>query len=93
MFRLHKKEYVKITIDGKGLKLYLALDPKDYADSTFPIDDASDKKMYQNIPLVFKVKSSISLKRAKVLIDDLMKNKGLPQKEVLDIPWSKQFLD
>ena len=93
IFRLHKEEYVKIAIAGKGLKLYLALDPKDYADSTIPVDDASDKKMYQNIPLVFKVKSSLSVKRAKVLIDDLMKKKGLPQKEVLDLPWSKQFLD
>ena len=93
MFRLHKEEYVKIAIAGKGLKLYLALDPKDYADSTIPVDDASDKKMYQNIPLVFKVKSSLSVKRAKVLIDDLMTKKGLPQKEVLDLPWSKQFLD
>jgi hypothetical protein len=93
IFRLHKEEYVKIAIAGKGLKLYLALDPKDYADSTIPVDDASDKKMYQNIPLVFKVKSSLSVKRAKVLIDDLMKKKGLAQKEVLDLPWSKQFLD
>lgn len=91
MFRLHKEEYVKIAIAGKGLKLYMALDPKDYENSTIPVDDASDKKMYQNIPLVFRVKSDLSLKRAKVLIDDLMLKKNLPQKEVLDLPWSKQF--
>ena len=90
-FRLHKEEYVKITIAGKSLKLYLALNPEDYRDSTIPVDDASDKKIYQAIPLVFKVKSSLSVKRAKQLIDDLMKKKGLEQKEIPFLPWSKQF--
>ena len=91
MFRLHKEEYVKITIAGKGLKLYLALNPEDYKDSPIPVDDASDKKMYQLIPLVFKVKSELSLKRAKKLIDDLMAKKGLPQQEIPFLPWSKAF--
>ena len=91
MFRLHKEEYVKITVAGKGLKLYMALSPDEYKDSPIPVDDASDKKMYQSIPLVFKVKSELSLKRAKKLIDDLMAKKGLPQKEIPFLPWSKAF--
>jgi hypothetical protein len=90
-FRLHKEEYVKITIAGKSLKLYLALNPEEYRDSTIPVDDASDKKIYQAIPLVFKVKSPLSVKRAKQLIDDVMKKKGLEQKEIPFLPWSKQF--
>ncbi len=91
MFRLHKEEYVKITIAGKGLKLYMALNPEDYKDGPIPVDDASDKKMYKEIPLVFKVKSELSLKRAKKLIDDLMAKKGLPQQEIPFLPWSKAF--
>ena len=91
IFRLHKEEYIKITIAGKGLKLYLALNPEDYKDGPIPVDDASDKKMYKEIPLVFKVKSELSLKRAKKLIDDLMAKKGLPQKEIPFLPWSKAF--
>jgi hypothetical protein len=91
IFRLHKEEYVKITIAGKGLKLYMALNPEDYKDGPIPVDDASDKKMYKDIPLVFKVKSELSLKRAKKLIDDLMMKKGLPQNEVPFLPWSKAF--
>ena len=91
IFRLHKEVYVKITIAGKGLKLYLALNPEDYKDGPIPVDDASDKKMYKDIPLVFKVKSELSLKRAKKLIDDLMAKKGLPQKEIPFLPWSKAF--
>jgi hypothetical protein len=91
IFRLQKQEYVKITIAGKGLKLYMALNPEDYKDGPIPVDDASDKKMYKDIPLVFKVKSELSLKRAKKLIDDLMAKKGLPQKEIPFLPWSKAF--
>lgn len=90
-FRLHKEEFVKIAIAGKGLKLYLALNPEDYKDGPIPVDDASDKKMYQHIPLVFKVKSELSVKRAKKLVDDLMAKKGLTQKEVPFLPWSKAF--
>lgn len=93
MFRLHKEEYVKIVTAGKGLKLYFALDPKDYENSTIPVDDVSDKKIYKNLPLAFKVKSTLSVKRAKLLVDDLMNKKGLTQKTLLDLPWSKQFLD
>ena len=91
IFRLHKEEFVKITIAGKGLKLYMALNPEDYKDGPIPVDDASDKKMYKEIPLVFKVKSELSLKRAKKLIDDLMMKKGLPQQEIPFLPWSKAF--
>ncbi len=92
MFRLHKEEFVKITIAGKSLKLYLALNPEDYKDSPIPVDDASDKKIYKQIPLVFKVKSDLSLKRAKKLVDDLMAKKSLLQKEIPFLPWSKAFM-
>ncbi|MEY3609542.1 MAG: hypothetical protein RLZZ264_63, partial [Bacillota bacterium] len=37
MFRLHKEEFVKITIAGKSLKLYMALNPEDYKDSPIPV--------------------------------------------------------
>ena len=92
MFRLHKEEFIKITIAGKSLKLYMALNPEDYKDSPIPVDDASDKKIYKQIPLVFKVKSDLSLKRAKKLVDDLMAKKSLPQKEIPFLPWSKAFI-
>ena len=90
-FRLHKEEFIKITLAGKALKLYFALNPKSYDDTTIPVDDVSDKKMYRDMPLMFKVKSGLSIKRAKILIDDLMKSKDLAQKAVGSIQWSLQF--
>ena len=82
-FRLHKITFVKITIAGKSLKLYFALDPKDYANSTYPVQDVSAKNVYKDIPLVFKVKSELSMRRAKQLIADVMDKHGLEQGKII----------
>lgn len=90
-FRLHTKTYVKITIAGKSLKLYFALDPKDYEDSKMPLADAGHKGIYKEIPLVFKVKSELSLRRAKQLIADAMAKDNLVQGEVVEKDWVKEI--
>lgn len=90
-FRLHTKTYVKVVVAGKALKLYLALDPKAYKDSTFPIGDASGKGLYKEIPLVFKVKSELSVRRAKQLIGEAAAKDGLVQGEVEAHDWAKEL--
>ncbi len=90
-FRLHKVTFVKITIAGKGLKLYFALDPKDYANSTLPVLDAGHKGVYRDIPLVFKVKSDLSLRRAKQLIADVMEKNGLEQGKIEPHDWASEL--
>lgn len=92
-FRLHKVTFVKIAIAGKSLKLYLALDPKDYADSPLPIQDVSHKNIYADIPLVFKVKSELSMRRAKQLISDVMEKNGLEQGKVKPNNWVDALKD
>lgn len=86
-FRLHRKTYVKITIAGLSLKLYFALNPDDYKDSTLPIQNAGHKGIYQEIPLVFKVKSGLSMRRCKQLIQDVFEKNGFEQGEVGNINW------
>ena len=90
-FRLHKKMYVRITVAGKSLKLYFALNPADYANTTLPIQDASNKDMYAEIPLVFKVKSGLSVRRCKELIQDCMEKDGLEQGEIGKVNWIKEL--
>lgn len=90
-FRLHTKTYVKITIAGKALKLYFALNPKDYKDSKMPLADVSHKGIYKEIPLVFKVKSELSLRRAKQLVADAMAKDNLVQGEVVERNWVKEI--
>ena len=86
-FRLHRKTYVKITIAGLSLKLYFALEPEDYKDSTVPVQNAGHKGIYSEIPLVFKVRSGLSMRRCKQLIQDVMEKDGLEQGEVGNLDW------
>ena len=90
-FRLHRKAYVKITVAGKSLKLYFALNPDDYRESAIPVQDASEKGIYSDIPLVFKVKSPLSVRRCKQLIQDAMEKDGLEQGEVGTVNWIKEL--
>jgi membrane protein implicated in regulation of membrane protease activity len=82
-FRLHKKTYVKMVVAGKYLKLYLALNPEDYKDTTYPFEDASKMGAHEDAPFVFKIKSGLSVRRAKVLIGDAAKKDELVQGEVV----------
>ena len=90
-FRLHCKTYVKITIAGLSLKLYFALNPDDYKDSTLPIQNAGHKGIYAEIPLVFKVKSGLSMRRCKQLIQDVMDKNGLEQGEIGNVNWVEEL--
>ncbi len=89
-FRLHRKTYCKVVVAGKGLKLYLALDPNAYVDTKIPVIDVSAKNAYAETPLAFKVKSDLSLRRAKSLIKDACEQDGLSQEEVGQVNWVKE---
>lgn len=94
-FRIHRKTLVKITIVGKMLKVYYALDPQQFKDSTMPIVDVTNKVAYQDVPSCLKVKSSLSMKRAKELVDMVFKTEGVTeQKDVADDNhWIKELRD
>ena len=68
----------------------MALNPADYKDSTYPIGDASSKANRQDTPLVFKVKSDLSIRRAKTLIADCAAKDGLVQGEVVAYNHAKE---
>lgn len=67
-----------LTIKGKTLYVYLAMDPE-VAKQTIKgtIKDVADKKRYQDVPTLFKVKSALSLRKAKILLDTLFTSKGI----------------
>ena len=90
-FRLHRKTYVKITIAGLSLKLYFALNPEGYKDSPIPVQDAGHKGIYAEIPLVFKVKSGLSMRRCKELIQTVMEKDGLEQGPIENIDWVEKL--
>ena len=77
-FSYKRQRYVFVTIVGKHIRVYLNLDPADYADSAMPVEKAEAKK-YEDLPCLLRVKSDLSYRRAKKLVDDLMQKIGIPQ--------------
>ena len=83
-FRLHNMTYLKIAQTGKSLKLHYALDVANYVDSPIPVIDDSKHSSYAEIPALFKVRSELSVRRAKKLIDDLAAKYGLIYNEIVE---------
>lgn len=79
-FRLKKVRYVVFAIRGKALILHFALEYKDYEDSPITVKDDSVKVKYEDVPVLFRVKSNLSLKRAYILIDDTMARANIERK-------------
>ena len=75
-FSYKRQRYVFITIVGKHIRVYLSLDPNAYADSTIPVEQAMAKK-YEDLPCLLRVKSNLSYRRAKKLVDDVMQKIGI----------------
>lgn len=79
-FSYKRQRYAFVTIVGKHLRIYLQLNPQDYADSTIPVEQAEAKK-YEDLPCLLRIKSDLSYRRAKKLVDDLMAKIGMPRPE------------
>ncbi len=90
-FRYKKELLIKITLEGKTLKVYFALDPNSFKDSPIPIIDASDKVCYSEVRSLLRVRSNLSLRRAKRLADELFKSKGLLQGEIVEHKYSNDL--
>ena len=70
-FTKGRETLAKITVRGKTLCLYLALNPDAYPISVYHQKVASEK-MYEKTPMMVKVKSGVALKRAIRLIESMM---------------------
>ncbi len=92
-FRLHTKTYMKITIAGNYLKCYFSLKPESYADSGIPVIDAGIKHIYKDIPLAFKVRSPLSLRRAKQLLSDACRRDNITIGDVTPRDWVTPLKD
>ena len=93
-FRKHTITHIKIQVSGKALRLNFALDPANYKDSTIPVVDSSTQKAYSAIPLTFRVKSPLSVRRAKLLIDDIASKNGFEKNKVeVQVDYARQALE
>ena len=89
-FRFEGKLVGKVIVSGKGLKVYLALDPLSVDSAIYHQRDASGKKKFVETPLEVKVKSPLSYRKAKQLIALAMEKTGTVKKtRYTPIDWTK----
>ncbi len=73
-FNLGREKMVKLGIKGKTLVAFFALNCEDYADSKYFPHDMGKIKMFEETPMMIKIKSDRGVKFAKELIDTLFKD-------------------
>lgn len=72
----YKGLVAKVALAGKSIKVCLALDPEFVAQTPkYHFKDVSDKKQYQEVPVMIKVRSARGLKYFKELVDIMMANR------------------
>jgi len=79
-FSYKRDRLVFITFAAKTLKVYFALDPKEFNDSTIPMKDASDAKKFERTPAYLLIKSDLASRRAVTLIRRIMSEHDVPKK-------------
>lgn len=79
-FSYKKRKMVVLTFAGKTLKVFLRLDPKQFAESPLPIVDASEVVKYQDTPSLLVVKSDLAARRVIKLAEQIVEEFGIPSK-------------
>lgn len=76
-FRWHGKLLAKLMFTGTTLRICLSLDPEKYPYETYYYRDKHAVKAYKDVPMQIKVSGPNMLRRAKKLIDIMMKERGI----------------
>ncbi len=79
-FSAHRKRYAFVTISGKHIKVYFAANPDDYKDTPIPVEHHQTKK-YEDLPLLFNIRSDLSYRRALKLVDDMLTKEGFVRED------------
>lgn len=75
-FAYRRNSVAKIFIKGKTLYLYLALNPADYAEGKYKIEDVSNVSQFADTPSLYRIKSEKRVRYAQELIDEICTKLG-----------------
>lgn len=76
-FKTGRKLLARLSVRGKTLSLYLALDSKAYADTKYKVEDVSAVAKNADVPTLYKIKNDRRCKYSKDLIAAVMAANGL----------------
>lgn len=68
-FNKGRNNIARMAINGKTLKVYLAIDPNEIDPKYYHHRDVSDKKGVAELPTMINVRSKVAVKKVKMLID------------------------
>ena len=71
-----RDQLFKIKLRGKTICLYCALDPNEFDESRYH-HEAIDAKIFEDVPMLVKIKSGLGLRKAKELVDIVMAKFGI----------------
>jgi len=75
-----RDQLFKIKLRGKTICLYCALDPNEFDESKYH-HEAIDAKIFEDVPMLVKIKSGLGLRKAKELVDITMAKFGIEKDE------------
>ncbi len=81
----------RMSIRGKTLRLHLALDANDYAETKYIVEDTSQTKSLADTPLMYRIKNDRRLKYAKELIATLMAKIGAEKQEIEPVDYTAMY--
>lgn len=90
-FNKGRETIARLKIRGKTLCLYLALDPNNYKTSVYHHLDVSDNKSVAGTPMMVKIKSNLGVRKAKRLIDKMLKLRNGERKEIPERDYAAMY--
>ena len=88
-FRLGKNVVARLAYRGKTLCIYLPLDPSQFAESKYHVEDASDIVAYADTPCLYRIRSERREKYAEELVATVMKEQGTVK---IDRPFEDYYM-
>ncbi len=82
---------VRFNVRGKTLCVYLGLDPKEYADSKYKVEDLSATKAYADYPCLYRITNGKRIAYVKELIQNVMERNGFSQGAVDRVDYAADF--
>ncbi len=80
-FSVKRRPMAMITLTGKSLNLYLALEPSRHAVGRYRLTDVSTKKRFSRVPAKYRVRTQGGLRFALKVIEETATEFGLVKKE------------
>lgn len=78
-FSYKRKKYAFVQIVGKHLKLYAAIQPSEFAEKKYRVEETKNRRK-DVLPVTFRIKSDLSYRRALEIVDMTMAKAGIAKK-------------